>query len=284
MLWSRRFLIFLDSMRNISYNNEVYIKVLQETVDRFTVSLFGRMEYVLKNVLINGGSRGIGAEMVRVFTEKGYHVAFTYNRSEEEALRLSRETGALAIQADSSSEADVFNALKIVNEKIGNVEILINNAAVSSFSLFTDITLEEWNGMFATNVNGAFLYTRGVLPGMINSKHGRIINISSMWGIVGSSCEVHYSATKAAIIGMTKALAKELGPSGITVNAIAPGVIMTEMNSKLSEEDLEALKDETPLMRIGEPGDVAKAALFLAGEESSFITGEVMNVSGGFIM
>ena len=238
----------------------------------------------MKNVLINGGSRGIGAAMVRAFSEKGYKVAFTYNTSREDAEALSIETGALAIKADSSSESEVANAVNIVKKNIGNVEILINNAAVSSFSLFTDITLEEWNAMFGVNVNGAFLYSKYVLPAMINNKSGRIINITSMWGIVGSSCEVHYSATKAAIIGMTKALAKELGPSGITVNAIAPGVIRTDMNKNISESDMETLREETPLMRIGEPSDVAGAALFLAGEDASYITGEVMNVSGGFIM
>ena len=161
---------------------------------------------------------------------------------------------------------------------------MINNAAISSFSLFTDISYEDWRKMFAVNLDGAFLYSKRVLPGMINKKQGRIINVSSMWGIVGSSCEVHYSAAKAALIGMTKALAKEVGPSGITVNCIAPGVIDTEMNAKLSEEDIRALKDETPLMRIGLPREVAEAALFLAGEGAAFITGAVLNVNGGFIV
>lgn len=235
-------------------------------------------------VLINGGARGIGRAMVEAFSKCGHSVAFTYKNSDEAASELSKATGALAIKADSSSEEDVLRAVNTVAERLGNVNILINNAAISSFSLFTDITLEEWNKAFSVNVNGAFLYSKAVLPAMINEKQGRIINISSMWGITGSSCEVHYSATKAALIGMTKALAKEVGPSGITVNCIAPGVIDTDMNKALSDEDMAALSDETPLMRIGKPSEVADAALFLASDKASFITGEVLNVNGGFLI
>ena len=238
----------------------------------------------MKTVLITGGSRGIGSAAVRLFCEKGYNVAFTYKESEAAAKVLSDECGALAIRADSRSESDVERAVCEVEEKLGNVDILINNAAVSSFSLFTDLTLDAWRDIFLTNVDGAFMYTKRVLPGMINRKCGRIINVSSMWGVIGSSCEVHYSATKAAIIGMTKALAKEVGPSGITVNCIAPGVIDTDMNKLLSAEDISALADETPLMRIGTPREVAEAALFLAGEGAAFITGAVINVNGGYVV
>lgn len=238
----------------------------------------------MKTVLITGGTRGIGREMVKKFSASGYAVAFTYRTSDADAKELSTLTGALAIKADSRCESEVLAAVNEVNEKIGNVNILINNAAVSSFSLFTDITADEWRDMFAINVDGAFLYTRAVLPSMINDKWGRIINISSMWGIVGSSCEVHYSSTKAALIGMTKALAKEVGPSGITVNAIAPGLIDTDMNASLSEEDIGSIVESTPLMRIGKPSDVAEAAVFLASEASSFITGDVLNVSGGLVI
>lgn len=238
----------------------------------------------MKNVLINGGSRGIGRAMVELFSERGYSVAFTYRSSDAEASELSASTGALAIKADSSCEEDVLRAVDTVEERLGTVDILINNAAVSSFALFTDISYEDWRKMFAVNLDGAFLYSRRTLPGMINKKRGRIINISSMWGITGSSCEVHYSATKAALIGMTKALAKEVGPSGITVNCIAPGVIDTEMNAALSAEDIAALKDETPLMRIGTPREVAEAALFLAGDGAAFITGEVLSVNGGLVI
>ena len=238
----------------------------------------------MKTVLITGGSRGIGRAMVELFSSRGYSVAFTYKSSVREAEELSSRTGALAVRADSASEADVLSAVKIVSEKLGNPEILINNAAVSSFSLFADLTLDAWRNTFSVNVDGAFLYCKATLPAMIRAGRGRIINVSSMWGVVGSSCEVHYSASKAALIGMTKALAKEVGPSGITVNCIAPGVIDTDMNKSLSEEDMAALKDETPLMRIGSPSEVAEAALFLAGDGAAFITGAVLNVNGGFVI
>lgn len=238
----------------------------------------------MKTVLITGGSRGIGRELVRAFSKNGYNVAFTYRSSRDEAESIAKETGALAIMADSRSEADVIFAVDKVISEYGQVDCLINNAAISSFSLFTDITLEDWNDMISVNLTGAFLYSRNVIADMLKRKNGRIINITSMWGLVGASCEVHYSAAKAGLIGMTKALAKELGPSGITVNTIAPGVINTEMNAKLTDEDKAALVNDTPVMRIGEPSDIAEAALFLAGDGASFITGEVLNVSGGYVI
>ena len=238
----------------------------------------------MRTVLINGGSRGIGRAMVEYFSENGYSVAFTYKSSDEQANDLAKKCGALAIKADSSSEEQVVYAVKIAIDRLGHIDCLINNAAVSSFSLFTDLTLDDWNRTLAVNLTGPFLYSRAVIPYMVSRKQGRIINISSMWGMVGSSCEVHYSASKAGLIGMTKALAKELGPSGITVNAIAPGLIDTEMNAALSVDDLQAIADETPVMRIGTPLDVACAAFYLASEDASFITGDVMNLSGGYIM
>lgn len=238
----------------------------------------------MKTVLITGGSRGIGRAMVELFSKNGYKVAFTYRNSESEAKSLAESTGALAIRADSAIESDVISAVKTVEDNLGAVDCLVNNAGISSFSLFTDLTLEDWNNHLAVNLTGAFLYSKAVIPSMVSRKSGRIINITSMWGIVGSSCEVHYSTAKAGIIGMTKALAKELGPSGITVNAIAPGLIETDMNKGLSEEEVKAVVDETPLMRVGYPREVAEAALFLASESAAFITGEVMNVSGGYIM
>lgn len=238
----------------------------------------------MKTVLITGGSRGIGRAMVELFCENGYEVAFTYKNSENQAKSLAESTGALAIAADSASEADVVAAVALAEKELGHIDCLINNAGVSSFSLFTDLTLEDWNNHMAVNLTGAFLYSKAVIPGMVSKKSGRIINITSMWGVVGSSCEVHYSTAKAGLIGMTKALAKELGPSGITVNAIAPGLIDTDMNSALSEEDIKAVAEETPLMRIGLAREVAQAALFLASDSASFITGEIMNVSGGYIV
>lgn len=238
----------------------------------------------MKTVLITGGSRGIGRECVKLFAKRGYNVAFTYNKSEEAAKRLSEECGALAIKADSQREDEIISAVKLVKENYRSIDILVNNAAVSSFSLFTDLSLDEWNRTFDVSVTGAFLYSRECLCDMINRKWGRIINISSMWGVTGASCEVHYSAAKAALIGMTKALAKEVGPSGITVNAIAPGVINTDMNKAISEQDMQMLKEETPVCRIGEPSEVAEAVLYLAGDAASFITGETLNINGGFVI
>ncbi|MBR2343104.1 MAG: SDR family oxidoreductase [Clostridia bacterium] len=238
----------------------------------------------MKNVLITGGSRGIGAEMVRAFSRAGYAVAFTYKSSAAAAGALAEECGALAIAADSMSESDIADAVRRVREELGDIYCLINNAAVSSFSLLTDLSTQAWNETLGVSLTGAFMYSRLVIPDMLRLGEGRIINISSMWGITGASCEVHYSAAKAGLIGLTRALAKELGPSHITVNAIAPGVIDTDMNSSLDGDTLRELVDGTPLMRLGTPADVASAALFLAGEGASFITGDVLNVSGGFVI
>ena len=238
----------------------------------------------MKNVLITGGSRGIGAEMVRAFSRAGYGVAFTYKKNKERAEALALECGALAIYADSLSESDVKGAVERVRRELGEIYCLINNAGVSSFSLITDVSLALWNETLGVSLTGAFLYSREVIPSMLALREGRIINISSMWGITGASCEAHYSAAKAGLIGLTKALAKELGPSGITVNAIAPGVIDTDMNSALDGESLSELVDSTPVMRLGRVADVAGTAIFLAGEGASFITGDVINVSGGFVI
>ena len=238
----------------------------------------------MKNVLVTGGSRGIGRAIVKAFSEKGYNVAFTYKSSHDEAMALSSETGAYPIKADSKSADEVLDGYKIAEQRLGGIDILVNNAAVSSTNLFTDISIEDWNDELNVNLTSAFLYTKSAVRGMIGRKWGRIINISSMWGVVGASCEVCYSTAKAALIGMTKALAKELGPSGITVNAIAPGLIDTDMNNHLTEEEKNDLIDMTPMSRIGNPCDVAAATLFLAGEDASFITGEVLNLSGGFVI
>ena len=238
----------------------------------------------MKTVLINGGSRGIGKATVEYFASHGYAVAFTYKNSKEEAEALAKRTGALAIMADSAKEEDILRAVKTTIDAFSHIDVLINNAAISSFSVFCDISLDEWEEIFRVNVTGPFLYSRAVLSHMISRKCGSIVNVSSIWGLVGSSCEVHYSTTKAALIGMTKALAKEVGPSGIRVNAIAPGVIATEMNQALSEEDMTSLTEETPLCRIGTPEEIARAIYFLASEEGSFITGEVLNASGGFVI
>ncbi len=238
----------------------------------------------MKTVLINGGSRGIGAAAVRAFSKAGYAVAFTYLHSREEAEKLSKECGALAIQADSSSSSAVRAAVSEATAYLSHIDVLVNNAAISSFSLFTEITDEDFARIFAVNVNGPFYYTKAVLPDMIKRKSGRIINVSSIWGQGGASCEVHYSATKAALIGLSRSLAKEVGPSGITVNCVAPGVIDTDMNRRLDEEAKRALCEETPLGRMGTPREVAEAILYLAGENASFITGQVLTVDGGFLL
>lgn len=171
-----------------------------------------------------------------------------------------------------------------IEKSLGSVGVLVNNAGIAEQALFSDISEEMWDRMFAVNVKGAYNCAQAVLPSMIHEKRGRIVNISSMWGISGASCEVHYSASKAAVIGFTRALAKELGPSGITVNCIAPGVIATEMNGRLSPETMAELKENTPLNRIGVPEDIAEAILFLASDRAAFITGQTLSVDGGFIL
>lgn len=236
-----------------------------------------------RSVFITGGSRGIGAEIVRLFSENGYRTAFTYRYSADSAGFLSCEYGADAIRADSAEPGDIARACEKVLS-LFTPDILINNAGISYTGLLTDMTDEQLDEITDINFKSAILYSKHILPEMIRRKSGKIINISSMWGITGASCEVAYSATKAGIIGFTKALAKEVGPSGITVNCIAPGVIDTDMNCNLSREDINYLKDETPLGRIGSVTDVANTALFLASDSADFITGEVINVSGGFVI
>lgn len=242
-----------------------------------------------KTVLITGASGGIGKAAALAFAKDGYSVAVHYNKSRDEAEELCRElesmgVKAVSVQADISDKAAVEKMFADVRAAIGAVGVLVNNAGIAEQALFSDITEEMWDRMFDVNVKGAYLCTQSALPDMIHEKWGRIINISSMWGISGASCEVHYSASKAAIIGFTKALAKETGLSGITVNCIAPGVIDTPMNGHLSDHVMEELKNETPLNRIGTPQDVAEAVLFLASEKSSFITGQVLSVDGGFVL
>lgn len=238
----------------------------------------------MKNVLITGGSRGIGAETVRKFTELGYGVAFTYLSSEREALLLAEECHALAIRADVRLEEDAVRAVRTVVQTYGSIDVLVNNAAISTHALFTDLSLAEWEDMLRVNLTGAFLFSREALKYMIREHRGAIVNVSSMWGIVGASCEVHYSTAKAALIGMTRALAQEVGPSGIRVNAIAPGVIDTDMNRRLAKEDLDALAEQTPLCRIGTVREMANAIAFLASDAAAFITGETLNASGGLVI
>ena len=229
----------------------------------------------MKKVLITGGSRGIGAEAVRQFCKNGYSVTFTYEKNDEKAAELAKETGTKAIKCDVSDYVEVKKA------NFTDIDILINNAGIAQQKLFTDITEDDWDRMFDVNIKGMFNVTKAVLPDMIHNKWGRIINLSSMWGITGASCEVHYSASKAAVIGFTRALAKEVGPSGITVNCIAPGVIDTDMNKGF---DVSELKEETPLQRIGKVTDIVPSMLFLASDDASFITGQILGINGGIVI
>ena len=237
----------------------------------------------MRTVLITGSSRGIGAETARLFAKNGYNVYINYNKSEKAALSLLDELKDYSVnivKADVSKSDEVERMFS----EIHGIDILVNNAGIAQTKLFTDITDDDWNNMISSNLSSAFYCCREALPYMIRQHFGRIINISSMWGQVGGSCEVHYSASKAGIIGLTKALAMEEGLSGITVNCIAPGVIKTDMTSNLSEDDFTALQDETPTNSIGTPFDIARAVLFLASDDSSFITGQVLGVNGGFVM
>ena len=233
-------------------------------------------------ILITGGSRGIGRACVERFVRDGHTVAFLYQSNDTAANELSAATGALAIKADIASSDDVRRAMVQIKETLGDIDVLVNNAGVAQIKLFTDLTDEDWQKMLATNLSGAFFVTREVAKSMIANHCGRIINVGSMWGKVGASCEVHYSAAKAGLRGMTMALAKELGPSNITVNCVEPGVIATEMNAKLDEETLAALQEETPLCRIGTPEEVAALIAFLASDEAGFITGQCIGIDGGF--
>lgn len=238
-------------------------------------------ETMKETVLITGGSRGIGAAAARLFAAEGYRVVICCQKEIEKARTLAASLpDACAYQADVSDEA----AVNAMIEEIGRVDVLVNNAGIAMQKLFTDTTAEDWERIFRVNVTGMFYTCRAVLPGMIRRQSGRIVNISSMWGETGASCEVAYSASKAAVIGLTKALAKEVGLSGVTVNCVSPGVIETDMNQNLTDEDKAALCDETPLNRIGTAEEAAQAILFLASERASFITGQILGVNGGIVI
>ena len=229
----------------------------------------------IKTAIITGGTGAIGKALVKEFSGD-YETIFTYLNNEAAAHELSETCGAAAVKCDISDP----DALRVLDRYMNGCSLLINNAGIAQIKLFTDITNEDWRRMTDINLSGVFYLTRDVSAHMIRNKSGCIINISSVWGVHGASCEVHYSAAKAGVIGLTKALAKELGPSDIRVNCIAPGVIDSPMNGHLSMDEMQALCDETPLCRIGKPEDVAKAARFL--EQSGFVTGQVIGIDGGF--
>ena len=236
-------------------------------------------------VLISGGDRGIGAAAARAFWQAGYRVAVLYHTHAEAAAALEKELpGLLAVQCDVASRASCEVAFHTVEQAVGHVDVLVSNAGIAQQKLFTDITPEEWQHMLDVNLTGAFHLCQLALPGMIRRKAGRILTVSSMWGQTGGSCEVHYSAAKAGLIGLTKALAKEEGPSGITVNCVAPGVIDTDMMAAFTAEDKAALAEETPVGRLGSADEVAQLLVFLAGESAGYITGQVFGVNGGLVI
>ena len=242
-----------------------------------------------KTVLITGASRGIGAETARRFSAGGYAVALHYHRSEERALALAEELRraggeVLTVQADVGDWSQVRKMVDNVLDKFCQLDILICNAGVSWQGLLSEMSVEEWRRLCAVDLDGVFYCCKAVIPHFVARKAGKILTVSSMWGQTGGSCEAAYSAAKAGVIGLTKALAKELGPSGIAVNCVAPGVIATEMNQNLTPADLDALREETPLGRIGTAGDVAESLLFLASEGASFITGQVLAPNGGLVI
>lgn len=233
--------------------------------------------------VITGGTRGIGKSISSMLLKNGYEVFALYCRDEQSAnaFKAKHQSELLEVLKCDVSDA---NEVKKVFEQIKNVDLLVNNAGIADINLLTDLSDERINQIIATNLTGAIYTTKAVLPHMVRKKSGNIINISSMWGEIGASCEAVYSATKAGLIGFTKAMAKEVGPSGIRVNAITAGVIMTDMNASLGEDVLEELKDETPLGLLGQPEDIANAVEFLISEKAKFITGEVLKVNGGMVI
>ena len=240
-----------------------------------------------RTVLITGGSRGIGAAAVRAFANAGWQVVFCWHTNEQAARLLEQEypTGnVVGFCADVSKHSQVKQLFAFARERFGSIDTLVCNAGIAQQKLFTDISAEEWDTMIGTNLTSAFYCCQCALQDMIHNKFGRILLVSSMWGQTGGSCEVHYSAAKAGLIGLGKALAKEEGPSGITVNIVAPGVIETDMMAAFSEEDKKALAEETPVGRLGTAEEVAELLLYLAGENTGYITGQVIGQNGGLVI
>lgn len=241
----------------------------------------------MKNALVTGASGGIGRAVALELARRGWGVALQYRRNQQAAQELEEEIlklggNAKIYRADLTEEAQVEALFSAAEKDFGFLEGLVNNAGSAWKGLFTDMTLQDWQGVMDADLTSVFLCCRRALPAMIRQKRGSIVNVSSMWGQVGASCEAAYSAAKAGVIGLTKALAKEEGPSGVRVNCLAPGVIDTPMNGDLSLEDLDALREETPLERIGTPEETAKAAAFLLEQE--FLTGQVLGLNGGLVI
>lgn len=242
-----------------------------------------------KTVLITGSSRGIGRAIAQTFAENGYNVVVNYFQAADAAQTLlaslnSQGYAAIAVQADVAKAEQVQAMVEQSIARFGKIDVLVNNAGFAQQKLFTDITEDEWDKMLNVHVKGVFHCCQSVLPAMISRKQGKIINIASIWGITGASCEVHYSTAKAAVIGFSKALAKELGPSNIQVNCVAPGIIDTDMNASLEESERLILQQETPLMRFGTAAEVASAVLYLASDSANFLTGQVISPNGGLVI
>lgn len=236
-----------------------------------------------KIVLVTGASRGIGRDIAEKLAQKGYQVIANYNKSEEKAKELKEENPNIDIyKADVSKRDEVHKMIEYIIQKYKKIDVLVNNAGISISGLFTDVTDEEWNKIINNNLYSVFCTTQEVLPNMIARKEGCIINISSIWGIVGSSCETIYSVAKAGVDGMTKSLAKELGPSNIRVNSIAPGIIDTEMNSSYTSDEIEEIKEEIPLERIGKKSDISKCVEWLINDE--YTTGQIISINGGWVI
>lgn len=245
----------------------------------------------MKNVLITGGTGGIGTAMCVAFAQTGRNVAVHYNKSRKKAdnlvsvLRDSYGVNAIAVQANVADRSSVNAMFDEIDSELGGVDILVNNAGIAQQKLFTELTQDDWRTMLGTDLDGVFNCTQEALKRFMLPNHkGVILNISSMWGQVGASCEAHYSAAKAGVIGLTKALAKELGLSNIRVNCIAPGVVMTDMMKDFDDRTIRDLKEETPLNVLGTPKDIADAAVFLCSDRAKFITGQVLGVNGGYII
>lgn len=238
-----------------------------------------------KTAIVTGGSRGIGAAIVEMLAQGGYNVVINYNKSEEKAKKMKEKFTSKGyivetFKADVSKREEVKKLVEFTIEKFKNIDVLVNNSGISQTKLFTDITDEDWQKMIGINLNSAFYMCQEVVPNMIHNKKGCIINISSIWGITGASCEVHYSVAKAGVDAISKALAKELGPSGIRVNSIAPGIIDTDMNKHLSEKEIQEIEDEIPLCKIGRPQNIAKCVKWLIEDE--YTTGQVISINGGW--
>lgn len=239
----------------------------------------------MKTVLVTGGSRGIGKAIVQKFANEGYNVILDYSKSDDAAFAVAKEfSNVVPYKADVSVKREVNELVAFAEERFKKIDILINNAGISSTGLIQDLSEAELNRIFSVNVNGTIFCTQAVLPQMIARHEGKIINISSVWGMVGAANEVAYSASKAAIIGFTKALAKEVGPSNIRVNCIAPGIILTDMVSDYTVEEFDAIRANIPLEKIGSTEDIASLAYFLASDESNYITGQVISPNGGWVI